>query len=137
MNESLIDVCIMLDRILLQSYSDLDSLVESEELLAAYASSVLQQIYTLCCGDTAAGTPQYYESGQVLDSRKDEVISHGNLREKMTLLLNLKLKPENVLWKLLLMKPSDLPSNINQNVLAKHRKRMTCMTGLHNITEGT
>jgi hypothetical protein len=136
MNESLIDVCVMLDRILLQSYSDLDSLVESEEVLA-YVSSVLQQIYTLCSGDTAAGTPQYYESGQVLSSRKDEVISQGNLREKMTMLMNLKQGPENIVWKLLLMKPSDLPSNINQSVLAMHRKRMTCMTGLHNITEST
>ena len=139
MNDSLTEVCMLLDRILQnhEDKSDIDILIENKAVLE-YVSSVLQQIYTLCCDSTAKETKlNYYESGQVLSHRIEEVISHGNLREQMTMLMNLKLRPENIVWNLLLTKPSDLPCNINQSVLTKHRKRMASMTGFHNVTKST
>ena len=107
------------------NYSNiLDEIVRNEKVLN-YVRSVLQQMFAIykayyyyddddaAAADSPPNGPIVLDtlkpessatySGHVLDSRIEEVVARGNLREQMTMLLNFKMKPEAiVLWKLLL-----------------------------------
>ncbi len=121
--------------------SMIDLIVHNEQVLD-YVGSVIKRMYSVYKAgtnepivfDTLESESSDTCSGHVLSSRIDEVVTCGNLREKMTLLMTFKSKPADVfLWNLLNTNTAEIPPDVNQHTLTRHKNRMALLTGIRDI----